>query len=387
MKKLILFLSIVNLTIVVNAQWQQTSLDSGRVNCFATKLDTVFAGTMNGMYLTTNSGTSWVAVNTGLTPDTILALAISGNNIFAGTLGKGVYLSSNNGQLWNAINTGLPANLTIEALVVKSDTIFAGTYENGVYLSINNGTSWDSANTGLPINSFVRSLAIKGDTLFAGIYGVGVYMSLNNGANWSAVNAGLTSNIMSFEICGNNIYAGGGNGVYSSSINEHLWTEISIGLPTNPNVNALTNSGSYIFAGTHGGGVYLCLKNGNYWTAWNTGFTNTYIMSLVTNGSNIFAGTAGSGAWKRSLTEVGIEDIINNERYISVYPVPAKNNLTIECLQKTTIEIFSIQGQIILEQQLLESKTTIDISGLANGIYILKLKNNDKTEITKIVKE
>ena len=39
-----------------------------------------------------------------------------------------------------------------------------------------------------------------------------------------------------------------------------------------------------------------------------------------------------------------------------------------------------------LQQQLQQGKTDIDISGLAKGVYILRLCSNDKTEVAKIVK-
>ncbi|MBK7868352.1 MAG: hypothetical protein IPJ75_15960 [Ignavibacteriales bacterium] len=49
------------------------------------------------MYISTNNGTSWNAVNNGLTNSNVSALDVSGTNLFAGTNGGGVYLSTNNG--------------------------------------------------------------------------------------------------------------------------------------------------------------------------------------------------------------------------------------------------------------------------------------------------
>jgi hypothetical protein len=72
---------------------------------------------------------------------------------------------------------------------------------------------------------------------------------------------------------------------------------------------------------------------------------------------------------------------------ISVYPNPAKNYLTFETLQKSTIEILNLQGQTILQRQLQQGSTNIDISGLAKGLYILRLNSNNKTEVTRFVKE
>ena len=74
-------------------------------------------------------------------------------------------------------------------------------------------------------------------------------------------------------------------------------------------------------------------------------------------------------------------------KVIKIYPNPATNNISIESPQKAEIEILSIQGQTILQNQIQQGKTEIDISGLAKGVYILKLSSNDKTEVKRIVKE
>jgi len=82
----------------------------------------------------------------------------------------------------------------------------------------------------------------------------------------------------------------------------------------------------------------------------------------------------------------GIEENSIREN-VFVYPNPATEKLTIESFQKSTIDIFNIQGQIILRQQLQQDKTDIDISGLAKGVYILRLYGNDKTAVSRILKE
>jgi hypothetical protein len=72
---------------------------------------------------------------------------------------------------------------------------------------------------------------------------------------------------------------------------------------------------------------------------------------------------------------------------ISSYPNPATDKITIETLQSATIEILNIHGQKILQQQVRQGKTDIDISGFAKGVYVLRLFCNDKTEVIKIVKQ
>lgn len=72
---------------------------------------------------------------------------------------------------------------------------------------------------------------------------------------------------------------------------------------------------------------------------------------------------------------------------IHIFPNPVNDKFTIQSLQKAIIEIYNIQGQIIIQQQLKQGKTIIDISELAKGVYILRVNNNEKAEVTKIVKE
>src|SRR5271169_5139892 len=94
------------------AQWVQTNGPyGGVVSVFATSTfgreKNLFAGTWGGgVFLSTNNGTSWTAVNSGLTNFSIMSLAVSGTNLFAGTQ-NGLFLSTDNGNSWNAVDSGL----------------------------------------------------------------------------------------------------------------------------------------------------------------------------------------------------------------------------------------------------------------------------------------
>lgn len=133
----------------------------------------IFAGTSgNGVFLSSNNGSSWTAVNNGLTSSLVSSFALSGNNLFAGT-GEGLFRSPNNGESWTA--TGLMVN-SVWSLAVSGTNIFAGVYawDGGVFLTTNNGTSWSAASTGLK-NTIVWSFAVSDTYLFAGTEGGGVW--------------------------------------------------------------------------------------------------------------------------------------------------------------------------------------------------------------------
>ncbi len=77
---------------------------------------------------------------------------------------------------------------------------------------------------------------------------------------------------------------------------------------------------------------------------------------------------------------------------INIYPNPASDKLIIE-LQKekvpesSNLYIYNVQGQLIMQQPILKSKTEIDISGLAGGVYVIKLSNPKDYKVRKFLKK
>ena len=219
-KNTFLFAILIALVISANAQWQQTNGPcGGTIKCLTVNSNNIFAGTINGVFLSTNNGANWTA--TGLANTRVLSLAVSGNNIFAGTYGDGVYLSTNNGANWTAVNTGL-ANTDVRSLAVSGSNIFAGTDGGGVFLSTTNGANWTVVNTGL-IATNVSPLAVSGSDIFAGTVD-GIFLSTNNGANWTAVNTGLpNTDCTSLAVSGSDIFAG----TYNSGVWKRALAEIT----------------------------------------------------------------------------------------------------------------------------------------------------------------
>lgn len=168
---LIILLFLISSNEILQAQWVQTNgLNEGQVNCLAVSGSNIFAGSDNGIYLSTNDGLNWTLILP--TDSWVYALIVNGTNIFAGTLGGGVYLSTNNGTNWT--QKGMAGN-DVFSLIVSGSNIFAGTLWGGVYLSTNNGTNWTQVNNGLPSNTGVSSFAVNGTNIFTGISSGGVW--------------------------------------------------------------------------------------------------------------------------------------------------------------------------------------------------------------------
>lgn len=84
---------------------------------------------------------------------------------------------------------------------------------------------------------------------------------------------------------------------------------------------------------------------------------------------------------------VPVIDVSSHSLNINVYPNPATDKLQINAQQKSEIEIFNINGQIIKTIFAQSKETIIDLTDLSNGIYIVKAKTDKEIEIKKIIKE
>jgi hypothetical protein len=74
----------------------------------------------------------------------------------------------------------------------------------------------------------------------------------------------------------------------------------------------------------------------------------------------------------------------NRKEQLTVYPVPAKNNITIVSSKQQNVMITNVVG-VVVKNILVQAKAnTIDISQLTNGIYFIKGLN---TETIKVVKQ
>ena len=79
-----------------------------------------------GIYLSTNSGSTLIAVDSGLTNTSVSCLAISGSSLFAGTFGGGVFLSTNSGTSWTSVNSGWTST-NVSCLNISGKDLIAGT--------------------------------------------------------------------------------------------------------------------------------------------------------------------------------------------------------------------------------------------------------------------
>lgn len=305
---------IVSIIIGDPKAWAPTSgPDGGTTNDFLMIGANILAATDDGgVFLSTNEGVTWSAMNQGLGSPNVRALISFSGSTYAATA-TGVYRL--NGSTWTAVNTGL-TNLSARAFAIASGALLVGT-EGGVFRLNPGAAGWAQSSNGLQ-NLNVRALAVWGNDVFAGTLG-GVFRSTNLGVLWSILNSGLQNlTITSFAIrpgdLGYTIYAGTlGGGVYSASFffllltaseasgipaqGLPIWTPVNNGLQR-LNVISLALTEGFVFAGTDNGGVFRLLVQNSTWSPANIGLASPFIRVLKSNGSTILAGTFEGGVYK-----------------------------------------------------------------------------------------
>ncbi|MGB5050118.1 MAG: Ig-like domain-containing protein, partial [Caldilineaceae bacterium] len=258
------------------SSWIATSITGFSGNPVFVAIDpvtptTVYASREGTLHKSTDGGANWSTI-TGPAPSFHRAVAVdpsTPSTLYVGIRGgQSVYKSTDGGTTWSSVYPG--GSFVADMIVVdpnNSATVYAGGGSPSLFKSTDGGANWTNISSGLTGVS-VRSLAIdptNANTLYVGINGTsgGVFKSTDGGATWSASNSGLTP-----------------TDVYPVVID-----------PNNPNK---------LYAGTFGGGVFQSMDGGTSWTAFNDGLTTLNVYSFVidpSNSENLYAGTAGGGVF------------------------------------------------------------------------------------------
>ncbi len=196
--------------------WTYIFLDVEPIFAIVAQGQSVFAGSgilpngeggPVGIFRTVDDWTNYEQVNTGFLSIDTRALVSDAISVFAGTA-NGVFVTTNNGNYWTRTFFGIP-DTDITALALHGPLLFAGTSNSHIYRSSDGGWNWTEASQGLPTAVAVRNFAFSGSTMFVGTSG-GLFTSFNNGATWQPTDAGPTgpTDITALAVSGALLFAG-----------------------------------------------------------------------------------------------------------------------------------------------------------------------------------
>jgi len=299
--------------------WQQinTGLTSKTIQAlvFVPNSTTVgYAGTLTGLFKTTNGGESWQPINQGLTSKDIKALIVHPNEhniLYCGTWGDGVFRSDDSGKSW------LPASrVNIDPRVNKlavatnnPDQVWAAT-DKGVFYSKDGGDTWGTT----PTNNSVLSVAVKPDdaeTVYIGIRYQGAMKTEDGGKHWQSITNGLFKSSDGFVSLNSILFhpansahifvSTGWVDIYTTQDGGGVWQQIGYEL-NDKKVCALAihpQNFDVLWAATELDGVWQSDDGGETWVNFSEGLPTLKSKCLaVAQDGTLYVGTVGEGIFK-----------------------------------------------------------------------------------------
>jgi len=127
------------------------------------------------------------------------------------------------------------------------------------------------------------------------------------------------------------------------------------------------------------------------WSVDSIPITNATVhRAAVSNGDRfIIAGGVWMGYFSNaeifSCQNQGIE--LFPTKILKIYPNPTSTNITIESTTRGSLSFLDLNGQQLVQQEITEPSTTIDLSGLKSGVYFVRLTGERTLQVGKFVKQ
>lgn len=279
------------------------------------KAGTLYVGTVQGIFKSTNSGKNWQIVNNGLTSLDITSIAVSPPNInvlFCGTWGKGIFRSMDGAGSWQHVWPASQNPLINELSITTADgeTVVWAATQKGLFVSTNLGDTWRKPSV---FNRVITVSAIS-KLVLASIHQAGIYRSTDGGLTWSGANRGILHDEWGVEapLCINfkpdqtsEIFALGDRGsFYRSTDGGESWSEYNPSrfyAPSMVNFKIDSENPQNFWLATQKDGVYYSNDGANTWTKVNHGLDQIQLRSvfLVNNkGTIVYACTVSNGLYK-----------------------------------------------------------------------------------------
>lgn len=256
----------------------------------------------------------------------------------------------------------------------------------------------------LPVNNdYIYGLHINADNSDEVMVTVGnqLLKTTDGGTTWTAITTGLeelvlpniTTSMVQNPLNANQFTMSASNGIYTSMDGGATWSRIYDEFISE--VKHSTETDGHIVG--VGYSIYDILPKVVYsedsGATWTTKTYDNYYDAIVSssaitftaNSADVYIGTLSLGILKDTidLTILSTPDYESNLNSFRIYPNPTNGIINITLSSGSIIEnaaIYNVAGQKLLE---VFNTNKIDISNLASGMYLLKMKDAQNNSITK----
>ncbi len=359
----------------------------------------------DSLYVSRDKGISWQASTPSGQPIEITALFKLGEKLFAGTYGNGVFKSSNNGTSWESFNLGLnDFALYAKKFVSAGDTIFYATDGGGVYYLLNNTNVWQSYNQNLPSNIAwtINDIAVTDNNLIVSAGGSGFYYLRPKGSSeWIEKRIqtpqGIYTTPNAFLSTGDIVFSGSRFGIYKSLDEGNTFDSVGISAMDMAVVSFFKDD-NRIYAGyTRSAGndffVWYSDDLGESWNFFDHQFQ--FLLDLYIYDNKIWVGT-NDGLWYKELETTSIDPIEKPNTFILEQNYPNPFNPGTKIIWRTavashqTLKVYDILGNevaILVDEYRNAGNYEIEFNStdLASAIYLYRLQTDNYTATKKMI--
>ena len=384
--------------VVANASSLVSTKASTNLTCFGGSNGTasvnVTSGTPNYIYLWSNLANSTAV--TGLTAGNYFVTITDGSNcqhVDSFTITQPVDIAIQvttisalcNGQATGAANasatggnSGYVFNWSGGASGVTNSNLAAGNY--AITVTDANGCSSSSAF----IIDEPAAITLQPTTTAVSCFG-------NNNGIANVIPSGGIGNF-TYNWCNGNTTHNASNlaaGICSVTVTDDnactTTASVIVQQPAQIQITTSTTNGSVSVDTVTGGAnpfTYLWSNGGNTQTMFGLSAGNYVVTVTDNNGCTAAAGV--------TLLDTRIGSLGSSEIAFTVYPNPATSQAVLvldNVNDKTNFSIKNMLGQTLISKNISSLQTKIDFSLFANGIYLLEVKQGDKTAVRQVVVE
>lgn len=302
-----------------------------------------------------------------------------------------------NGTEWNRMGAGVNNDVFVECMF--QDTLYIGgrfTQANGQPASRVakwNGSQWERV--GGTLNDYVTAMTVYRDELYiGGAFTTPSHIARLSGNSWVPVGSGCNDRVRVLEVFNDSLFVGGdftmAGGISASRIAK--WH-----LPAAPVANfemgtsTLCEGECTTFADLSANGVTERLWSfpGGEPSASTDSVVTVCYPVLGEYTTSLMVTNAGGAD---SATELVVVDVCsgvqpNTTSDFSIWPNPARNAIVIQrsSVESATVTILDGVGRMVATQPFTGERTTVDVSGLVVGVYLVVMEGASRWQKLLVV--
>jgi photosystem II stability/assembly factor-like uncharacterized protein len=323
-------------TIVSNGNWDSVAASADGTRCVAV-FDAARAG---GIYLSTNSGATWVRSSTTNEYDAWDSVASSADGtklLVADSPPGGIWTSIDSGATW--IETGAPAGPSSWNCVASSadgTRLAAAASYGGIYTSTDSGVTWTRTSAAVDVDWYRLASSADGARLVA-LGGSNIWTTADSGVSWTQTSApGRYWSSVASSADGTRLAAAASvwtGAIYTSTDAGATWTLTSAPLSNDWRCVVSSADGTTLVAASYGSGIWISTDSGVTWTKTSAPAPPLwqYVASSA-DGTKVVAAQLGGGIWTAHATiapapAVSLAIALSNGLPILIWPASLTNRV------------------------------------------------------------